>query len=390
LFILAIAVIGFTSILAIPRYTLPGTPVPVPLPTHLSFISYPEAGNELPGVDQTQSLTETLPGVVQTVNLTETEVAILAYPLGANGMPGDEATLLFSQPYSHDCQPYSLHPSPASQFLIIQFNCEAHLTLQLLNLENGENPPQQADSHFLNWSPDGEWFIYRKPDAEAIYLASAISDEEQLLDLPFGTYDVVFAPDGQTVVYAASSGLDLGSEIGSLNLTSGEVTIWQQFPEQIITYPRWSPDGQYLAYILMPDSNIPFMAGELWLADGSGQPLTLLDEVDTGHGYPPVWSSDSTTISYIVRENTETIAANHDVTALHSNIYQVDVSSGEVSQLTDFTESRVYDISWTPEGDQLAFTADEAVWLLSPGETPFQISPPGDMQHPVWLSLSMP
>ncbi|NJN55905.1 MAG: hypothetical protein HC804_14865 [Anaerolineae bacterium] len=166
--------------LAQPRHTLPGAPVPVPPPTHLSFISYPEAGSELPGVNQTHGLTETLPGVIQT----ETEVAIMAYPLGTDGIPGGEATVLFSQPYSHDCQPYSLHPSPTSQFLLIQFNCEAHLTLQLLNLENGENSPQQADSRFLNWSADGEWFIYRKPEAEAIYLASAISDEEQLLDLP--------------------------------------------------------------------------------------------------------------------------------------------------------------------------------------------------------------
>jgi len=377
LFILGIAVIGFSSSLAKPHYTLPGSPVPVPPATHITFVSYPQSLSEAQGLEDIK-----IP--------VEPEVTVLAYPLGPDGLPGGEATTLFSQPFSPLCQIHNLHPSPASQFLVIQYNCEDHLALQLLNLANGENPPEQADSHFLNWSADGEWFIYRNPEAEAIYLASAISGEEQLLDLPFGTYDVVFAPDGQTLVYAASNGLDLGSEIGSLNLSSGEVTIWQQFPEQIVSYPRWSPDGQHLAYILMPDSNIPFMVGELWLAGESGQPLTLLAEVDTGHGYPPVWSADSTHLSYVVRENVEMIAANHEATALHSNIYQADVSSGEVSQLTDFAESWVRDISWMPEGEQLAFTLNEAVWLLSPGEAPIQISPPGNMQHPVWLSLSMP
>jgi dipeptidyl aminopeptidase/acylaminoacyl peptidase len=280
--LIGLSVATFTSSLAKPRYTLPGFPVPAPPATHIVFVSYPESLNEGHDLEHT-------PGLV------EPEVIVWAYPLNPGGLPTSEATALFRQPHSHDCQTDSLHPSPTNQFLIIQYNCQHHLMLQLLNLENpDQNPPPQTDSHFLSWSPDGEWFIYRQPDNQAIYLAAVDGSEAQLLDLPVGTYDALFAPDGQNLVYAASSGLDLGSEIGALNLISGEITTWYQFPKQIISYPRSSPDGQHLAYILMPDSNIPFLVGELWLADTNGQPLTLLGEVDTGHGYPPVWLSDST------------------------------------------------------------------------------------------------
>lgn len=378
LFMLSIVVVGFTSMLAKPQYTMPGAPAPIAPPTHLVFISYSETGRQ----GQKENYTH---------DLGEIELALLAYPLGSDGVTENQETTLFIVPASRDCQPYSLHPSPAGRYLVIQFNCEAHLTLQLLNLGNlSDTQLPQTDSHFLNWAADGEWFIYRKPEEQTVYLASAASSKEELLDLPSGTYDVVFTPDGQHLVYAASEGLDSGSEIGLLNLISSERMVWQQFPEHVVSYPRWSPDGQHLAYILMPDSNIPFLMGELWLADNDGQPLALLDQVDTGHGYPPVWSFDSTKISYIVRENVETIKANHKAAALHSNIYQVDINSGEVSQLTHFDESRVHDIAWTPDGKQLAFTANEAVWLLTPGETPVQVSPPGIAYYPIWLTLSLP
>jgi Tol biopolymer transport system component len=69
----------------------------------------------------------------------------------------------------------------------------------------------------------------------------------QLLNLPPHTYSATFAPDGQTIVYAASAGLGLGSEIGSLSLADGSLTPWQTFPDQVVAHPLWSPDGSQLA-----------------------------------------------------------------------------------------------------------------------------------------------
>lgn len=286
------------------------------------------------------------------------------------------------------CTTGNLYASPNGRYLLQQYNCQDTTWAQMLTL----NQPEQAPSllptgYFLNWAPSGEWFLYRQTEENEILLIEAANVSHQIsLNLPADAYTAIFASDGQQIIYAASAGLKLGSEMGLINLATGQYVYQHTFPEQIVIFPRLSPNGKYLAYILMPDSNIPFTSGNLWLADADGGiPDTLLTTVDAGHGFAPAWSPDSSSLVYVRRENLDNTLADQEADALHSNLYQVDITTGTTTPLTFFANSQVHAAVWSPDGQTVAFTANDAVWQLTPGQSPIQVSQDTVARHPAWL-----
>ena len=182
--------------------------------------------------------------------------------------------------------------------------------------------------------------------------------------------------------YDEHAGIDYGLQyVPVLAAADGKVTV-----------ANWHhPSNHHLGFglyvqLLHEEHDSYSTLGELWLAGAQGEPAVRLDEVDAGHGYPPVWSSDGDTLIYVKRENPNSTRATYYAELLHSNIYQVNIHTGTVIPLTQFSATLVYDVVWSPDGQQLAFTDGDAVWLLRPGESPVAISPPGLItRHPVWL-----
>jgi Tol biopolymer transport system component len=321
--------------------------------------------------------------------ITNTQSAsLIVYPVGPNG-PRIEPQTLFSYPVSSDCDIDHLFPSPNSIHLILEFNCHANAFILLYDLTKLTVPILALDrGYFLNWSPDGNWFLFRHIDTNQIILITADGSTQVVLDkLPFGTYNATFTLDGKQIIYAASKGLGFGSEMGVLELAGNNLVIQKQFTDQITAFPRWSPDGNQLAYILLADNNIPYTIGELWLNDGSEAKDVLLAEVDAGRGYPPVWLPDGKSIVYVQRENPLSLQADYLANALHSNLYQVDTASHEIAALTTFTETLVYDPVWQPGGNQLAFTAGDAIWLVEPGQPPIRLTETGIARYAAWITL---
>ncbi len=88
-------------------------------------------------------------------------------------------------------------------------------------------------------------------------------------------------------------------------------------------------------------------------ADGSN-PRKLAD-ADAGHGYAANWSPDEEWIAYVKRENPRDESADRSEDSLMSNIQLVHVQSGELKQITSFTNGRVETPHWSPDGNTLVF-----------------------------------
>ena len=271
------------------------------------------------------------------------------------------------------CDIFGLHDSPNGRWIAVDVDCEAGSRTLLLEVATGQMRPAEPEpwreSFFLNWAPDGDSFLLRVDPIgdDLILLVNARNGRFDRMDVPPFTYDVAFSPDGKRVLYAISGGLGFGSEVWIMDRNGRNREQIIHAPAHVIAYPRWSPTGDAVAYIRMPDSNIPFTVGELVLADGNGRNDRVIAPADAGHGYPPVWSPDGQQVAFVVRENPESAAADIAAPYLESNIYLADKASGSVRAVTRFEGALTEAPAWSPDGAWLAFSTDAGgvpdIWL---------------------------
>lgn len=154
------------------------------------------------------------------------------------------------------------------------------------------------------------------------------------------------------------------------------------------TNPRWSPDGQYLAFTSTRVEN-----SQIWLISTFGGEARQLTTGKVSAG-TPVWSPDGRKIAFVAKVSAASEEAGKSeqsdvkvITRLHykqngegflgdkrSQIFVLDVESGEQQQITsgDFNCSSP---TWSPCGEYLAFSSNRTedadynsqsdIWIVS-------------------------
>jgi Tol biopolymer transport system component len=259
------------------------------------------------------------------------------------------------------CAVSQLYPAPAGGRLVVEMICPngplALLTDPGTGTARGLSEEPGMDSHFLAWSQEGDRVYLRvnalaDPQIQAVELESLRSSR---LPLDAYTYDMAESPDGRRLLFSFSRGLGLGSEMWSVDPAGRNARMILSDPESILAFARWSPGGESIAFIKIPDSEVPYTVGELWLVEADGANPRRLAEADAGHGYAAAWSPDGRRLAFVVRSNPADPRANQSVEALVSNIFIVEAASGALKPVTQYSRGRAETPVWSPAGNTLSF-----------------------------------
>lgn len=258
------------------------------------------------------------------------------------------------------CGLLNTFPAPRGNFMAIELGCPNGQTVLYLDVDSEAvtQPVLNSDSHFLAWTLDGN-AAYLKADSlgsPRVVLASTDGAQDSIPITEF-TYDLAPAARQGEFAFTFSRGLGQGSELWLAKRNGAIVEPLYADPLHYISFARYSPDGNRIAFIKIPDTQTPFTIGELWVMDADGSGARRLAAADAGHGYAASWSPDGTRLAFVKRENPEDKRADQASAALVSNMYILDLEDGSLVQITHLKEGRVETPFWSPDGNTLAFHA---------------------------------
>ncbi|MEJ7762976.1 MAG: S9 family peptidase [Thermomicrobiales bacterium] len=191
--------------------------------------------------------------------------------------------------------------------------------------------------------------------------------------------DAQLSPDGGRVLFTVAPGGRAGEHQESTIWIAGEASEPRPFSAGTAhdAHPRWSPDGQRVAFI---SDRIERGESRLFLIHAGGGEARPLGDLQ-GEMAPPVWSPDGRWIAILVKEPIPAAEkARHEArddadlagAGLRPNrLWVVDATGGKARQLT-FGQRQVWSVAWTPDDQHI-------VTLTTGSADPDTVFAPGDL-----------
>lgn len=269
-----------------------------------------------------------------------------------------------------------LFPSPNNQYVAVTWvhGEAAHGSITILDIATGQTLVslsnklnQNLQANFLAWTPDSQSVLVMGASGSDLtgsaWLVDVSSGDYQAVDIKqrFGAPTItsaIFSPDGRLIIYAQSGCFQCGHQLWQLAVDGSHRQQLSGHSKAIIEDMVLSPDGEYIAFLQWVEGYQYGDIGKLWLMKADGSEPHLLSEamVDYYDHFKPIWSFDNQTVLFIQNDD-----SGH-------NIYAIDVSSEQVTQLTDFEDTRVSNLTWSPDGNRIAFIindgTDFSTWTI--------------------------
>ena len=284
--------------------------------------------------------------------------------------------------------------------------------------------PLQEASH-PSWSPSGDRIAIQSYMGGTFHIWTMKADGTDLKQLTFGHGDdrePVFSPDGKTVAFSSDRAFNGSYDIWTVNVASGKLT--QRTSSAADEYePAWSPDGEGITFV--SGAGTAGKTIEAIDAAGSQHTIASLDGKE-GRIEAPSWSPDGKTLAYVeftgkglsisaahlVLQGSSTTTLNSDDTFPFAAVWLsaselLYTANGHILDLNCETKSEAvipftagiqsvrpqyarkqYDFdaaaprrakgilapALSPDGQQVAFTALNQLWLMEIGQKPKQLT----------------
>lgn len=191
------------------------------------------------------------------------------------------------------------------------------------------------EDNFPQWSPDGQFVVFRSQSPAGIRGLYRIrpdgSDLRQLTDLPNDSDSHAISPDSRRIAFI--SGDALHQDLFVMDADGGNLRQLTTTLAVEMT-PFWSPDGRQILYRYQQNGSL---LGDLYVIDAEGgDARVLMEDTRASGNLESYWSPDGSQILFVAEDASGT-----------SDISVMDTGSGQVRRLTHGFEVEMYP-AWRP------------------------------------------